>query len=86
MTTALSRLPPSIFRAKRFLHLDEALGERVVAHVVGRRVDMRPFGRWNDTDPMTQLAFSGRGPGLRDDRFLVARMLDDAVVTAEVAR
>ncbi len=54
----LGSLPTSIYRAKGFLDLVEAPGQRVVAHVVGRRVDVRPDGRWHG-DAVSQLVFIG---------------------------
>lgn len=59
--SVLSSLPPEVYRAKGFLNLAEAPGERVVAHVVGRRVDMRPSGVWNGAPPRTQLVFISLG-------------------------
>lgn len=53
----LASLPPDVFRAKGFLYLAEAPGERVVAHVVGRRVDVRPHGTWEGAEPRSELVF-----------------------------
>ena len=53
----LSSLPVGIFRAKGFVHLAEAPDDRVVAHVVGRRVDLRPLGDWGSAPPRTELVF-----------------------------
>ena len=75
----LARLPSSIFRVKGFLHLAETPGERVVVHVVGRRVDVRPLGPWNGAEPRTELVFVGLHPDLDRDRSCVAALLDDAV-------
>lgn len=60
----LRSLPPSVYRAKGFLYLAEAPGERVVAHVVGRRVDLRPHGTWNGATPRSELVFVSLDPGL----------------------
>ena len=54
---ALASLPAGVFRAKGFLHLAEAPDQRIVAHVVGRRVDIRPLGPWNGSEPRTELVF-----------------------------
>ena len=53
----LSSLPVGVFRAKGFVHLAEAPDDRVVAHVVGRRVDLRPLGDWGSAPPRTELVF-----------------------------
>lgn len=39
----------------------EAPGQRVVAHVVGRRVDTRPLRPWNGDPPRTELVFVALG-------------------------
>lgn len=61
---ALASLPTSVFRAKGFLHLTEVPEQRVVAHVVGRRVDIRPLEPWNGAEPRTELVFVGLEPGV----------------------
>lgn len=76
---ALTRLPSSVFRAKGFLHLREAGGARVVAHVVGRRVDIRPHGSWNGSPPRTELVFVGLGAEVEADRGDVERLLKGTV-------
>ena len=53
----LGSLPSAVYRAKGFLHLVEAPDQRVVAHVVGRRVDLRPAGSWDGAKPRTELVF-----------------------------
>ena len=55
--SALAALPASVFRAKGFLHLAESPDEQVVAHVVGRRVEIRPFRPWNGAARRTELVF-----------------------------
>lgn len=75
----LARLPSSIFRVKGFLHLAEAPGERVVVHVVGHRVDVRPLGPWNGAEPRTELVFVGLDPDLDRDRSRVTALLDGIV-------
>jgi len=61
LRAALGRLPTGVFRAKGFVRLVEAPGQRVVAHVVGRRVDIRPLGTWNGDRPRTELVFVAFG-------------------------
>lgn len=65
---ALASLPTSVFRAKGFLHLTEEPERQVVAHVVGRRVELRPLGRWNGATPMTELVFVSLDPTVDRDR------------------
>jgi G3E family GTPase len=61
---ALSSLPPQIYRAKGFLLLAEAPESRVVAHVVGRRVEIRPLGPWDGAIPRTELVFVSLAGGI----------------------
>ena len=74
---ALTSLPASVFRAKGFLHLVEAPGRRVVAHVVGRRVDVRPLGSWEGEQPRTELVFISLDPSV--DAARVRAQLDETV-------
>lgn len=60
----LASLPSDVYRAKGFLDLAEAPGQRVVAHVVGRRVDIRPSGTWGDAQPRSELVFISLESGL----------------------
>ena len=53
----LGSLPSAVYRAKGFLYLAEAPEQRVVAHVVGRRVDVRPHGSWDGAPPRSELVF-----------------------------
>ena len=59
-----------------FVRLMEAPAQRVVARVVGRRVDIRPLGPWNCDPPRTELVFVALGPGV--DRDAVDARLDAA--------
>ena len=61
---ALASLPECVFRAKGFLDLVEAPGQRVVAHVVGRRVDIRPHGSWDGEPARSELVFVSLDPGV----------------------
>ena len=76
----LASLPESVFRAKGFLHLAEAPDERVVAHVVGRRVDVRPLGSWAGEPPRTELVFISLDPHVDTD--LVRTRLGGTVATS----
>lgn len=53
---ALTSLPREVYRAKGFLNLAGMPGTRVVANVVGRRLDVRRHGRW-DGEPLSELVF-----------------------------
>lgn len=55
----LGSLPAGVFRAKGFLHLADAPADRIVAHVVGRRVDIRPNGGWDGASPRSELVLIG---------------------------
>ncbi len=61
---ALASLPAGVFRAKGFLDLVEAPGQRVVAHVVGRRVDIWPQGSWGGEQPRSELVFVSLDPAV----------------------
>ena len=58
----LRSLPASVYRAKGFLHLAEEPQQRIVAHGVGRRVDLRPLGLWDSAPPRTELVFVSLEP------------------------
>ena len=62
--SALASLPASVFRAKGFLYLAEMPEQRFVAHVVGRRVDVRTLGPWNGSEPLTEIVFLSVDPDL----------------------
>jgi G3E family GTPase len=74
---ALASLPPSVFRAKGFLYLAETPRERVVVHVVGQRMDMRPLGPWNGARAQTELVFVSLDPDV--DQGQVRARLTQAV-------
>lgn len=77
---ALATLPASVFRAKGFLYLAETPGQRVVAHVVGRRVDLRPLGSWNGERAQTELVFISLDPDV--DHGQVCESLTGAVAAS----
>ncbi len=73
---ALKALPIPVFRAKGWLNLAERPGDKIVVHVVGRRIHVRTEGQWGDTPddiPRTELVLIG-----------AARGWDPATVTAEL--
>ena len=69
---ALNQLPPAVVRAKGFLNLIERPGDKIVVHVVGRRVHVRTIGRWDDGDEpaRTELVFIGRPDGWDADQLI----------------
>ena len=73
----LGSLAPAVFRAKGFLRLAETPERRVVAHVVGRRVELRPLGSWDGEEPRSELVFVALEGGV--DAARVAERLDAAV-------
>jgi len=73
----LTSLPREVYRAKGFLNLAGMPGTRMVANVVGRRLDVRRQGRW-DGDPLSELVFIGLGPSL-DTAALERRLAATAV-------
>jgi G3E family GTPase len=80
----LGTLPTSVYRAKGFLDLAEAPGQRVVAHVVGRRVDMRPAGSWGDAPPRSELVFISLESEL--ETVELRRRLTDAAASLDETR
>jgi G3E family GTPase len=56
---ALLSLPRTVLRAKGFLHLSERPGQKVVAHLVGRRLYAQPVGAWEDAVPESRLVLIG---------------------------
>jgi G3E family GTPase len=72
---ALKSLPPSVLRAKGWLNLAERPGQRVVTHLVGRRLYAQPEGAWRD-EPQSTLVFIGTfGP---DDQAAIEARLAEA--------
>ena len=62
----LTSLPTAIYRAKGWLNLKERPGDKILVHVVGRRIHIRTIGPWADqaTDtPRTELVFIGATEG-----------------------
>ncbi len=71
----LLSLPSNVYRAKGFLYLAEARGQQVVAHVVGRRIDIRPSGSWGSAPPKTELVFVSLENGI-DTAWLHGKLAD----------
>lgn len=59
----LTRLPAGVIRAKGWLSLIERPGDKILVHVVGRRIHVRTVGPWNDEPPHTELVFIGTQKG-----------------------
>ena len=61
---ALKALPAAVYRAKGWLNLLERPGDKIVVHVVGRRIHVRTIGRWQDGETArTELVFIGAEKG-----------------------
>lgn len=73
---ALLSLPPSVLRAKGFLHLAERPKKKVVAHLVGRRLYAQPVGDWADARPKSRVVLIGTFS--RDEEAEIRRHLDSA--------
>lgn len=58
---ASTDLPPTVFRAKGFVHLRERPEHRCVLQVVGRRARIDLDRPWGSDTPRTELVFLGRG-------------------------
>ena len=71
----LLSLPSNVYRAKGFLYLAEAPDQQVVAHVVGRRIDIRPSGSWGSAPPRTELVFVSLENGI-DTAWLHGKLAD----------
>lgn len=56
---ALFELPPTVLRAKGFLQLEERPHQRVVAHLVGRRLYAQPAGEWGSAPAVSRLVLIG---------------------------
>lgn len=69
-----TELPPSVFRAKGIIYLDERPDHRVILQVVGRRAELSRGAPWGDVRPATSLVFIGRRGEL--DAASLAAMLD----------
>ena len=60
----LSELPVSIYRAKGFVNAVERPGDRLVLHVVGRRIHVRTLDQWGADPPKTELVLLGSSSAL----------------------
>ncbi len=56
---ALASLPPTVYRAKGFVHLTDAPDQRTVLQMVGGRIRLEEGGAWELGERKTQLVFIG---------------------------
>jgi len=75
---AATELPPSVFRAKGIVYLDERPDCRVILQVVGRRAELSLGEPWGEVRPATSLVFIGRRGSL--DAGSLASTLDACTV------
>ncbi len=59
MFDGILSFPPSVLRAKGFLNLAERPQQKVVAHLVGRRLYAQPIGTWDGETPESRLVVIG---------------------------
>lgn len=64
---ALATLPPGIFRAKGFVHLEELPQSRFLVQAVGNRHDISLLGGWKDEEPGTRLVLIGTEAAMASD-------------------
>ncbi|KIG18793.1 putative metal chaperone, involved in Zn homeostasis, GTPase of COG0523 family protein [Enhygromyxa salina] len=55
----LRSLPAGVLRAKGFLQISEREGQKVIVHVVGRRLHVRSLDDWGGEPPVSRLVFIG---------------------------
>ena len=69
----LTALPTAVYRAKGWLNLKERAGDKILAHIVGRRIHVRTVGPWADEPsetPRTELVFIGAPDGWASDQLV----------------
>ena len=64
---ALKTMPNGVYRAKGWLNLKERSGDKILIHVVGRRIHVRTIGPWGDEPPRTEMVFIGAPSGWTPD-------------------
>ncbi len=62
LAEVLADLPTTLYRAKGFVYLADAPGERYLVQMVGPRISLEPAGAWGLEAPRTALVFIG-APG-----------------------
>lgn len=83
LAPVLSSLPAGVLRAKGFLNIREREGQKVVVHVVGRRLHVRTLDDWGDDAPVSRLVFIGCKD--RFDADALERQLRAVLVSPEQA-
>jgi G3E family GTPase len=78
----MRRLPGSVYRAKGVVYSADAPQQRVVLHVVGRRVDISIQGDWGKRAPRTQIVAIGAAGGI--DACLLNETLESCVAATAV--
>lgn len=73
-----TELPPGVFRAKGFVHLDARPDHRTVLQIVGRRARIELGEPWGERTPETVIVFIGAREGLDRDAL---RAAFDACIT-----
>jgi G3E family GTPase len=63
----LGALPAGVLRAKGILHVREREGQKVIVHVVGRRLHVRTLDDWGEQTPVSRLVFIGQRDRLDAD-------------------
>ena len=75
LSEVLRKLPPTVFRVKGFLHLQEKLGYRCVFQSVARRATLTVGQPWGNDPPQSRLVFIGPCGGV-DGESLQASLLE----------
>lgn len=78
---AVKTLPPSIYRAKGFLQLQDSAERKGELHVVGSRVRLTLGDEWGDQKPYTQIVVIGTAGGV--DSAELQKRFDDCLVSNE---
>ncbi len=79
---ALEALPPTVYRGKGFVQLDDVQDQRVVLQMVGKRVELAVEGNWGADPPRTQLVFIGAPDALSNEQ--LQRILDDCAAPVDL--
>ena len=64
---AVKSLPPTIYRAKGIVLLDDTPHQKGIVHFAGQRTRLIKGETWNDERPQTQLVFIGEEHGINSD-------------------
>jgi G3E family GTPase len=61
---SIDQLPPTIYRAKGILYLDDAPERRYVLQVVGKRASITPGAAWDGQTPYSRIVLIGAADGV----------------------